>query len=498
MGLFTHSTRFLRRYAGWLLAWLLLSGAGALWLARTELRNLQDDFETNARIAHRLLSQRVVQHDAMIAMLALLQPASASTRPELRLPSVYPQVTSVLRRDENGAWPDENQYPGLRTAEQASRKNNRPALSGVDFSVGRYQLVLGGTPASFAIQIDMRGTVPWSEWPMLPQSSPIRVTLQQGPQEFVLQPGEAPGTGWRFDFRKRLASDSQPFDLVASQQVGWRQLPWLWMAAWALAVAALLGGMVVVQRQRAGRRRAEELLRLGQVARLNAMGELAAGMAHELNQPLTAMFANTQAASRMLRESPPEVDAARAAMAQAVDQARRASDVVGRLRRAVERPQLSGQREPVVLQDVVREVLYLLEPECLRRQVTPTILPCVVPAITVRADPVAVEQILHNLLMNALQALELVPAAERRLIVSLNITSGQGVLTLSDSGPGIHPELLGRIFEPFFSTRERGLGLGLSLCETLAMGMGGTLVASHHAPRGASFHLALPLATAST
>ena len=100
--------------------------------------------------------------------------------------------------------------------------------------------------------------------------------------------------------------------------------------------------------------------------------------------------------------------------------------------------------------------------------------------------------------LNALQALELVPVAERQLILSLNITSGQGVLTLSDSGPGIHPELLGRIFEPFFSTRERGLGLGLSLCETLAMGMGGTLVASHHTPRGASFHLALPLATAST
>ena len=150
----------------------------------------------------------------------------------------------------------------------------------------------------------------------------------------------------------------------------------------------------------------------------------------------------------------------------------------------------------MVLQDVVRDVLYLLEPECQRRNVTPTVLPCVVPAVTVHADAVALEQIVHNLLMNALQALELVPASDRRLILSLNLTSGQGVLTVSDSGPGIHPDLLGRIFEPFFSTRERGLGLGLSLCETLAMGMGGTLTASHHAPRGASFHLALPLETA--
>ena len=488
---------FVRRYGGWFLVWLLLTSAGALWIARSELVRLQEDFETNARIAHRLLSQRVVQHDAMMAMLALLQPTSATSRPELRLPSVYPQVVSVLRRDQEGSWPKDAMQPDmLRSAEQASRKNNRAVLAGVDFTLGRYQLVLGGVPASFAIQIDMRSTVPWSEWPMLPQSSPIRVTLQQDNQHFVLQPGTPMNHGWRFDFRKRLASDSQPFDLVASQQVGWQQLPWMWMAAWALAVAALLAALMALQRQRAGRRRAEELLRLGQVACLNAMGELAAGMAHELNQPLTALLANTQAAGRMLRETPPELDPARAAMAQAVEQARRAADVVGRLRRAVERPQLSGQREPVVLQDVVRDVLYLLEPECQRRNVTPTVLPCVVPAVTVHADAVALEQIVHNLLMNALQALELVPASDRRLILSLNLTSGQGVLTVSDSGPGIHPDLLGRIFEPFFSTRERGLGLGLSLCETLAMGMGGTLTASHHAPRGASFHLALPLETA--
>ena len=153
-----------RRYGGWLLAWLLLTSAGAWWIARSELVRLQEDFETNARIAHRLLSQRVVQHDAMMAMLALLQPASATPRPELRLPSVYPQVVSVLRRDQDGTWPPGTLQPGvLAAAEQASRKNNQAVLAGVDFSLGRYQLVLEGTPASFAIQIDMRSTVPWSE-----------------------------------------------------------------------------------------------------------------------------------------------------------------------------------------------------------------------------------------------------------------------------------------------------------------------------------------------
>ena len=99
----------------------------------------------------------------------------------------------------------------------------------------------------------------------------------------------------------------------------------------------------------AARRRAEELLRLGQVARLNTLGELAAGMAHELNQPLTAVLANTQAARRLLDDDPPELATARDAMAQAAEQARRAADVVGRLRRAVERPDLARQLQAVQL-----------------------------------------------------------------------------------------------------------------------------------------------------
>jgi C4-dicarboxylate-specific signal transduction histidine kinase len=118
------------------------------------------------------------------------------------------------------------------------------------------------------------------------------------------------------------------------------------------------------------------------------------------------------------------------------------------------------------------------------------------------AEPVALDQIVHNLLMNALQALELVPAAERALRMDLAAGTGDargmGVLTVIDTGPGIPPDVLPRIFEPFFTTRSEGggLGLGLSLCETLATGMGGTLAASDNTPRGARLSLALPLSTA--
>ncbi|WP_332775572.1 sensor histidine kinase [Polaromonas sp.] len=483
----------LQRRLIWVLLWCAVTALGCVALARLQLTQLREAFETDARIVHRLLSQRVVQHDAVMATLALLQaahdPAGSSAQPEQRLASVYPQFLGVRRRDHGALWPQDN----LRAAEEQSRQSRRAVLADVDFSRGRYQLVLSAEPASYALLIDLRSTVPWSEWPMQPDTSPVRVTLEHAGQSFVVQPGHIGSDGWRFDFHKHLATPSQPFDVVALRQVGWRELPWGRMLAWALLVAGALAALMTLQRQRAGRRRAEELLRLGQVARLNTLGELAAGMAHELNQPLTAVLANTQAANRLLAEEPPELATARNAMTQAVEQARRACDVVGRLRRAVERPDLAGQVQAIVLQDAVRNALYLLEPECKRRHVEPQLEASAAP-ISVLAEPVALEQIIHNLLMNALQALEQVPARERQLRVTLDAEGTLGVISVADSGPGIAADVLPRIFEPFFTTREAGLGLGLSLCETLATGMGGSLMAAHNAPRGAVFRLSLPLA----
>jgi len=241
------------------------------------------------------------------------------------------------------------------------------------------------------------------------------------------------------------------------------------------------------------RQRAEELLRLGQVARLNTLGELAAGMAHELNQPLTALLANTQAARRLLDDQPPEIDTARDAMAQAASQARRAADVVGRLRRLVERPELATQAQPVVLGAAVQEALYLLEPELQRRGIETDVraepdLPAVL------AEPVALQQIIHNLLMNAVQAMEQVPPIRRRLHLYWQRQGAQALLSVRDEGPGISPEARARVFEPFYTTRNGGLGLGLSLSHSLAEAMGGSLVlAPLREGPGAEFHLLLPL-----
>ena len=116
-------------------------------------------FETDARIAHRLLGQRAVQHDAVLAMLALIQAAPDVSQPEQRLPSVYPQIVGVQRWELNATWLDER----LTKAETISRALKRPVLAVTDFARGRYQLVLAAEPVSYSLQMDVRSVVPWSE-----------------------------------------------------------------------------------------------------------------------------------------------------------------------------------------------------------------------------------------------------------------------------------------------------------------------------------------------
>lgn len=475
----------LNRLAFWLIAWCLLGTGGAVLLARAELGQLRDAFETDARIVHRLLSQRVVQHDAVLASLALLQPPAG---PEPRLSSVYPQILEVKRREGSAQWSD----PALVQAEARSRALKRPELASMDLGAGRYVVVHAAVPASFALWLDLRQLVPWAEWPMDPQTSAVRVSLAHLGQQVTIQNGQAATGGWRFVFEKHLAAESQPFNVLAERQVGWSDLPWLNMLAWCVFVAAALAAMRALLGQQEQRRRAEELLRLGQVARLNQMGELAAGLAHELNQPLTAVLANTQAAQRLLAEEPPVLEIARHAMAQAATQARRASEVIARLRRSID-PSTSAPLQAVNLAEAAQDALHLLAPQLQSQHVSASVEAA--EPVIVTADPVAVEQIIHNLITNAIEAMAPTPASERRLTLALAQDGANGVLSVCDTGPGIASEALPRLFEPFFSTRSGGLGLGLSLCESLAARMGGQLTAINHTPTGAIFKLALPLSS---
>ena len=495
--LFSGFQSFLQRQprVAWGAVWLLGVVLGGGWLVWQSMESSRQAFETDARIAHRLLSQRAVQHEAVLATLVLMQPAL-----DARLPAIYPQFLRMWRRTDAQAWPgDAALSSALQAAEQGG---GSPRLALADLPNARFWVVMAPTAgsgpqaAAYALEVSLPLMVPWADWPYgdNPQAPAARRTaawLEQDGARWTLHGNTADTPLRRFGFRKQLAAASQPFDVVLEQDYGWANLPWWQLAAgllgWTVALAALASAL----RQRRARQRAEELLRLGQVSRLNALGELAAGLAHELNQPLTAVLASTQATVRLLADDPPDVAQARAAMDKTVVQARRAAEVVARLRRAIERPN-TGTTTPVDVALAARDVLQLLEPECRKRAVDVQLQgPATLLAL---GDPVALEQILHNLVNNALSALEQVQGRARLLTLTVEAVAPATVrLRVQDNGPGVPTALAARLFEPFVSGRPGGLGLGLSLCETLAAEMGGHI---RHTPAqpGAVFVLELPSA----
>jgi len=482
----------LQRHAPWIAGWLAVSALGCVLLGQHALSRLEEAFDADARVAYRLLNHRAGQHDALLSTLALLRSGKDPSRPEQRLQAVYPQIVSVLHRDAEALWPQEY----LVAAEAESRKLGRAVLSEAAIARGRYQLVMGADPTSYAVQIDIRGMVPWSEWPMAADTSPVRLTLDHAGQSFVLQTGQTtaaePPSGWQFSFTQMLTSPSQPFELVARRQVGWAELPWSQMATWSLLVALLLLAARALLRLRTDGRRAHELLRLGQVARLNTLGELAAGMANDLNQPVAEMLTNTRIANRVLNEDPPDVLTGQLAVKDALVHAQRVSDVINRLRYVVSQPDKAARMEDVDLPTLARRALHVLEPE-LRRHGIEARIDMPGEPFSVRGDPGAVEQIMYNLLLNAMQSLDQVQIHDRRLVINLSSSGKHGHFVVRDTGPGMPIDVLPHVFEPFFTTREGGLGLGLSLSESMAHDMGGTLTAFNQTPHGAEFRLSLPL-----
>ncbi|WP_192805046.1 sensor histidine kinase [Noviherbaspirillum aerium] len=483
--LFTNRTRLL----AWLAGWLLFLAGGVGLICRFEFDQQRRLFETDSRIAHRLLTQRTVQHDTILATLSAGGPNDAGCAPSVRtqVMRIYPQLVAVLCSRMEGLWDD-----SLRKAEAASRRSGHAEVAGAEFSRGRYWLVQAGEHGGWALQIDMRQMIPRAEWPGAPLQVQLRHESDAAAADglMLLQPGPLADAAWQLDFSKHLSSDSQPFSLIIRRGFAWSDLPLAAMASWAVISGLIMTAAYMLRRQLVERRRAESLLRLRRVERLNTLGELSAGVAHELNQPLTAILANCQAARRLLGKERSDAQAAALdqALGHAIAQAKRASAVISRLRSLVEQRQQEQAVQTVALGDAVRRALHLLEPELQRRHTAPVQVDEARP-VSVPADPVALDQILHNLLLNALQAMDGMPVAARRLRIHIESGPRDDVLRIADNGPGIPAQALPRLFEPFYTTRENGLGLGLTLCETLAGNMNCAISAANGATGGAEFSL---------
>ncbi|KRC03494.1 PAS domain-containing sensor histidine kinase [Duganella sp. Root198D2] len=231
----------------------------------------------------------------------------------------------------------------------------------------------------------------------------------------------------------------------------------------------------------------QEVTHLSRVAML---GELSGALAHELNQPLTAILSNAQAAQRFLRAPQPALDEVTEILADIVAADRRAGDIIRRLRSLFGKK--DTQQHPILASALATEVAALLRNDFINRGVALR-LDVQVADAEVLADRVQVQQVLINLLVNACDAMAgCAPGTANVTLHCRRESDGMLGFVVSDCGPGIADGQLERIFDPFFSTKEHGMGLGLSICRNIATAHGGKLWAANLASGGAAFHLTLP------
>jgi C4-dicarboxylate-specific signal transduction histidine kinase len=217
---------------------------------------------------------------------------------------------------------------------------------------------------------------------------------------------------------------------------------------------------------------------------------LSGSLAHELNQPLTSILSNAQAAQRFLSGNGSDLEEVREILADIVAEDKRAGEVIQRLRLFLKKGEV--QQQELDLNDVVQEVLKIARTDLMHhRVVVDTGLAPALPKVT--GDRVQLQQVILNLLVNACDAMTANDEDDRKLLVTTQADADRGVcVSVMDRGCGIPAERVDKVFEPFYTTKSHGTGLGLSICRTIVAAHAGKLSASNNADRGATFYLSLP------
>jgi signal transduction histidine kinase len=274
----------------------------------------------------------------------------------------------------------------------------------------------------------------------------------------------------------------------------WELYRWRIVAvAAALVIETGLIAWLLIERR--SRRRAEKESRqrrreLAHAARLSTLGELTASISHEINQPLGAILANAEVAEVLLESDPSQIEEVRQILADIRRDDLRASEVVRGVRKLVTDGDV--EMKPLDVNGVVESAVRILEHEAGRRGVTlekkfDPELP------ESRGDDVSLQQVVINLALNGMEAMAEAPADRRRLTIGTDASNGHVSVRISDRGRGIADSESPRIFESFFTTKEHGLGLGLSICRTIVEAHGGTIAARNNPGGGATFEFALPI-----
>ena len=229
---------------------------------------------------------------------------------------------------------------------------------------------------------------------------------------------------------------------------------------------------------------------LAHVNRVATMGQLTASIAHEVNQPIAAAVTNAQAGLRWLAARAPDLEEARKAFGRIIADGKRAAEVIARIRSLIKKA--PARQDRLDVNEAILDVVALTGSEVLKHGVSmKTRLAKGLPPVT--GDRVQLQQVLLNLILNALEAMSGQDAGPRELLIRTDPDAGGGVLvSVRDTGPGLGSHSADQLFEPFYTTKASGLGMGLSICRSIVEAHGGRLRASANEPRGAVFQFTLP------
>jgi two-component system sensor kinase FixL len=231
---------------------------------------------------------------------------------------------------------------------------------------------------------------------------------------------------------------------------------------------------------------------LAHLARVSTVGELSSSLAHELTHPITAILSNAQAAQRFLANDDVDLDEVREILNDIVTQDQRAGEVIHGLRLLLKKGEPQKHCDDVDLNEVIRDVVQLMRSDLINRNVTvDTDLAQNLPAVT--GDRVQLQQVLLNLALNGCEAMADYNSSERRLLIASKFENGAVRVSVTDRGGGIPDEKMEQVFERFFTTKKKGMGLGLSVCRTIINAHHGKIWATNNGGCGATLHFSLPI-----
>jgi signal transduction histidine kinase len=306
----------------------------------------------------------------------------------------------------------------------------------------------------------------------------------------------------RFDWRQMQRWGISEGSLPPGSTVEFRSPP-LWQVyraqiALVAAVFLLQGGLIsglLLERRRRHRAEANARQRMAELAHVNrysTAGELTATITHEINQPLGSILINTESAESILRSASPDLNELKEILVDIRRDDERATDVIRRLRSLLKRTPFEARI--IDLNATVKEAVDLLAPVMKQRNIAIQTRWSSGPLL-VNADPIQIQQVVINLVRNGSDAISESAAAERVIDISTSKRGGSAELLVADSGGGIPADSLGKLFDPFFSTRKEGMGMGLSIVQTIVEAHEGT-ISAENVNRGATFRVKLPISKA--